>query len=311
MTTALASLSSVMLVLSWQSDPGITYTIQTSDDLFTWESLPYVMEGNGTLQSFPIDRRNELVFARLRSSADGDTNENGLPDRWEWEQFGYLDIDPNADFDSDGHSNYIEWLNQTNPLDYFNGELAVIHLSCGTEWLVPSGQVSNQALSISVFHADGNPWEDAPVTISLESGIARILTNTTNPTEAVSSVVEWTDPLGRIHPAVREIHILAPNGKGSTEEVIVTAGSAIARLIVRSTGTDFGLPPRQLKEVAGENGKIHYVWSGDPDLATAFLIQEKAPTGEWRDVIELATVDLPQADPLTGIYTITLNPSLN
>ena len=44
-----------------------------------------------------------------------DTDGNGLPDAWEMQYFGHLGVDPNADPDGDGISNYWEYVAGTNP----------------------------------------------------------------------------------------------------------------------------------------------------------------------------------------------------
>lgn len=44
-----------------------------------------------------------------------DTNHNGLPDDWEQKHFARLGVDPSADPDGDGYTNFEEFLNGTDP----------------------------------------------------------------------------------------------------------------------------------------------------------------------------------------------------
>jgi hypothetical protein len=45
-----------------------------------------------------------------------------LEDSWEITYFGQIGADPNADPDGDGLTNLQEYQNNTNPIDYFNGQ---------------------------------------------------------------------------------------------------------------------------------------------------------------------------------------------
>ena len=45
-----------------------------------------------------------------------DSDGSGLPDKWEKQYFGHLGVDPNADPDHDGLSNYMEYRLGSNPL---------------------------------------------------------------------------------------------------------------------------------------------------------------------------------------------------
>jgi hypothetical protein len=47
--------------------------------------------------------------------AGPDTDRNGLPDAWERQNFGHLNVDPNADPDHDGMSNRAEYMAATDP----------------------------------------------------------------------------------------------------------------------------------------------------------------------------------------------------
>jgi hypothetical protein len=58
--------------------------------------------------------RQERVDLTLLQS-DQDSSGNGLPDGWQMQYFGHLGVDPNADPDRDGMSNYQEYFAGTDP----------------------------------------------------------------------------------------------------------------------------------------------------------------------------------------------------
>jgi hypothetical protein len=311
MTMTTASLNALMLLLFWQSQPGTTYTVQTSADLQEWAPLPFVIEGTGGHESFPIERDSTKVFARLRYSGDGDTNENGLPDMWEWQQFGYIDIDPYADPDGDGYSTYMEWVQSTHPLDFYNGDLPVIHLSSGRQWNIPSGEISLQALSIQVTHRSGEPWGNAPVSIQIESGNEGLVNGNEPSSSAVTSMVLSTDSLGRIQPEILPLHILGPTPAGAMDEVVIAAGRAEAHLIIHSTGPDFGQPPRQLLREVNEEGQLTISWTGPVAGASEILFQELDGDGKWIDFGTVSAANLPLPDTETGRFLVVLDPLPN
>jgi hypothetical protein len=61
-----------------------------------------------------LDRTNRLFF-RAKDWTTLDANSNGIPDWWEWENFGDFNQPTNADFDGDHVSNLAEYLAGTDP----------------------------------------------------------------------------------------------------------------------------------------------------------------------------------------------------
>ena len=130
----------------WWGKSGRTYFIQHTDDLNrSWQWLPFVEAGNGSVREWGFNSSGNRFFLRLKYSDiptdnpsladfDGDrvsnldevtqgtnpllaadTNSNGLPDDWETFFFGAIGQNPNADSDSDGWSNIQEFQAATNP----------------------------------------------------------------------------------------------------------------------------------------------------------------------------------------------------
>jgi len=66
-----------------------------------------------------VGQAKALFSFELDPGADKDGN--GLPDLWELAHFNYIGVDPSADADGDGVSNLQEFLDKTDPQDFFNG----------------------------------------------------------------------------------------------------------------------------------------------------------------------------------------------
>jgi len=308
MNTALSTLSACVLALSWEADPALTYTVQTSADLLAWETLPLVIhsaEGTQTL-ALTMQPEGDPLFARLRYSDDGDTDGNGLPDLWEWRHFGHTGIDPDADPDGDGRSNREEWLAGTDPNDAYDGVLPSLRLACGGEWVVPSGQLSRQAFALVLLGPDGEPMAGAPVRLRVTGGHRGLLQAGEPPEQAAAELHALTDERGRLHADTHALHFLAPDAPGSRHEVTLGAGRAEAVVRIRVAGGGLELPPRELRVEALGDGAREISWSGPPGEAAALVVEEQLVSGEWIQLALVAAAALPEPDPETGRYALEI-----
>lgn len=308
-TTSLTAINAFLLAFSWQSDPDFTCTVQTSRDLLHWQTLPYVFQGRNEGQSLTLLLEEDRLFARLQYSDDGDSNENGLPDLWEWKTFGHLEVDPDGDPDGDGITTYEEWLAGTDPLDYYNGHLAILHVASGFEWIVPAGQTSAQALALSILDKSGQPQRNAPVHLWVEGGYAGLLEWGDAPEAAVPELVAYTDHLGRIDPGSHAIHFLAPAEGGSLHFLHIETGGVSQRILLKSVVSGIGDPPRMVRLESGPDDSIGCSWSGNPAGANRFRVEQLAETGDWMTLLDVPIDTLPDPDPLTGRYHLLLTGS--
>ena len=306
MNAALIALNAALYVFSWEAREDLTYSVQTSEDLLRWETLPALFQDVAGDLSLAFEARSP-AFARLRYSSSGDTNENGLPDIWEWQSFGFLDVDPSADPDGDGWTNFQEWKRGTDPLDFFNRQTPFLQSACGSLWYLPVDTVSTQSLNFSLLRPDGCPWPDAPVSIRLSSGRPALLHRGDTHEASVPAITAYTDSRGRISPELHGIRYRAPAEPTDLEEILLEAGNARAAIrIVVLPGHPPG-PPRELRWQDNPDGSRSVSWKGPPLEAETFLLEERSPTHVWRKSLSLPVTDLPPPDPETGRYTLTLS----
>lgn len=121
----------------------------------------------------------KAVFA-FETNLNADANLNNLPDLWELSMFGHLGVDPDVDADGDGISNRQEFLERTDPTDYFNGRIPSVMLVSGTYQEGSAESVLSDFLALRVTDALGVPLVNAPVLFELIKGQSGELSDPTS-----------------------------------------------------------------------------------------------------------------------------------
>ena len=102
-----------------------------------------------------------------------DLNLNGLPDWWEHAHFPATAGDGTTDTDGDGVSDVLEVLNQTDPLDFYNGSPPVITVISGAGQQGSPGQYLPQPVVMRITK-NGTKLVNAPVVIDIAEGTGGI-----------------------------------------------------------------------------------------------------------------------------------------
>ncbi len=162
---------------TWDLDmlgPNGLPLILKADQPFLDDSITYLpffeFQGDASAPSYLY-----LLQAGLTTLLFTDVNNDGLPDDWE-KAHGFDPTIPGSNYryddpDGDGLTNLQEYINGTDPNDYYNGVLPAL-----ASLVDPSGVPGAQGLvSVKVTRAsDGTPLSNAPVTLGVTTGASQI-----------------------------------------------------------------------------------------------------------------------------------------
>jgi alpha-tubulin suppressor-like RCC1 family protein len=109
----------------------------------------------------------EMILTRAFFAED--TDDDGLPDKWEIQFFGNLSQTANVDYDEDGYTNYQEFINNTDPQDFYNGVLPTLSIFSGN---LQTGITNIQLADPLVISVTTNSIKltNAPITFSVITG---------------------------------------------------------------------------------------------------------------------------------------------
>jgi hypothetical protein len=161
---------------------------------------------------------------------DGDND--GLPDAWERQFFNAVGVDPNADPDGDGSSNQQEYLQHTDPTDFFNGTLVGIAVTGGGDQRGDPGTLLPLPVSIRVSSAYYFGVDNAPVSVVIEKGGARLVpdnSGTTSPSVTLTLRANAYDangyPVAQFYvllPSHTDVSIIRASAQGGARAVSVS-----------------------------------------------------------------------------------------
>ena len=176
----------------------------------------YPSAGNHILTARAIDDRNSTTISSARHlialpNSDGDS----LPDAWELDHFGNLDQTGDDDFDGDGLTNAQEYLNGTDPVDYFNSASPTIAIVSGNDQRGPARSTLPLPATVLVSDQQGAPLANAPVEFYVEAGNGAVAVEDGGP---VSSIQVRTNAFG-----VASIALVAPETRGSKSTIVAEA----------------------------------------------------------------------------------------
>ncbi len=287
---------------SWWGKAGRTYFIQQSTDLMTWHYLTVIESGQNNILTWGMTTDAEKGFLRLRHSdipttnafiadfdgdkvnnydellvgsdplknRDGDVND--LPDDWERFFFGFSGgdvpypeqrVEKLGDGDGDGFTNYQEFLNGTDPTDYYNGQLPRVFALSGDYQFGAPGIELPEPLVVEVQDSNGNILRNAPVLFSIGG-------------QFLSS--PRTDSDGRA-----SIFFTTSEELGAQSVVKASAGDLPIQASVEFHVGNVAPPlaPSGVTIVRNADGSIDMTWEDNSNNEADFAIELRNADGEW------------------------------
>jgi len=210
---------------------------------------------------------------------------------------------PGDDYDGDGRSNVREYLDGSDPVDYFNGETAALRVLAGDGMSAEAGTFINGSLYAQVTDSAGTLLENAPVrfsTIGGYAGLARLI----NPENLHTSLTVRTQSLGaaaryKVPPAPGSSQVIAsiPGGQTVTFTFYTVDAASASKA-----------PIRNFQAETNGDGTTTYTWISDAADGDWFQIESRQPDGSWSPVYQTiyGSTELPFV-PGQNTYSLTIN----
>ena len=185
--------------------------------VYPWTNLPsdnYLFANIGQAKAL-------FSFDLTKAAPNVDANQNNIPDWWELKYVRSLFANLDEDSDGDGVSNRREYLNGTDPTDYFNGKVPVLSLDSGDGQVGKPGEWTALPLTVLIRNSANVALGNAPVTFTLTSSQGGGLASSRASGALVASKISVrTDSSGRA-----SAYFIYPSSSGVVSSMAGKAGS--------------------------------------------------------------------------------------
>jgi hypothetical protein len=296
--------SNGFLSMSFTEDSSLTdiyYAVEYSTDCVTWNrggayltqigNVP--QQGTQSLVTYETHVPNTAFhrgFMRL-TILEGEA----MTPSWQIQNFGNTGVDPDADPDGDGFSNFTEFVNGTNPNDYYNGTAPTLTIVGGGNQVGAPSTLLATPLSISSYFGANN----APVTLSVTSGTAQLAATPTGTPSSSISLRTTSTNMGN----VAQVYLKTGASVSDLSTITITAPGYPSSAITTTVGCyDPSIAPAAPSNgtvTPGPTaGEIDLTWVNNADNATYIVIQDSTDGTNWTTAATLT-------DPTATSYAVT------
>ena len=228
---------------------------------YPWDYASQPPDDFGVANIGQVKNLFSFEFAEPDPLYDGDGN--GLPDSWEQHYFGRNGVDPNADFDGDGISNLQEYLNDTDPVDYYNGTLPLLAVTGGGDQRANPGTLLPLPVFITVTAPSFLGMLNAPVIVTVAEGDARLVpddSGTSAPSTRLTLRTNAYDDEG--YPAAQFYILLPPTPEVSVIRATVQSGTRSISVFTTAVAIDPTVaPPASLSVTSISPSRAKLTWT--------------------------------------------------
>lgn len=288
-------------LMNWQRGPSIfhppTATVSYTNGLVIETTYTFEFKG---LASPLIQAVNPAhpAFLRLTLLAG-----QSLPSSWLLKYFGTIEVSSTADADGDGLSNYTEFLQGSDPRDFYNGLEPTIELFAGNNQYGLASSILPEPLIVWTGTANG------PVRFQA-SGAAQ-LSGSAAFTQSASDIVVISDSNGKARAWIK---LPAANGVSTTIQASPYLGPiATPHNFVQGTAFSQLPAPGNPAAWAGD-AQVILSWQAVPGASTYTVKRTQTPGGPYSTVASgltsLTLADNGRTNGITYYYTVEASSSI-
>ena len=218
------------------------------------------------------------------------------------------DLHPLGDYDGDGRSNLQEYLDGTDPADYFNGEgaSALLTLWWGDEQSISPESWAIKTLYVKVTDAEGNAYVNAPVRFAVVDGHPGLSPRRGDSGRLASELLMRSFPSGAVTAGYLASATL---GQNTVTAALPTGQAVTFTLHTVSVAEADRIPPFDFRRKDNGDGTVTFTWRASGVQPTdEFHIRKEEPfrSGNW--VVKYSITYSQLAPPTdSNRYSLTLD----